>query len=37
MVVAKVRGKFARWGGSVLANDGDLARAQLSVLIHTSV
>jgi polyisoprenoid-binding protein YceI len=36
MVVAKVRGKFARWGGSVLAEDGDLARAQVSVIIDAS-
>jgi polyisoprenoid-binding protein YceI len=36
MVVAKVRGKFARWSGSILAEDGDLARAQASVVIDAS-
>jgi polyisoprenoid-binding protein YceI len=36
MVVAKVRGNFARWGGSVLAEDGDLARAQVRVVIDAS-
>jgi polyisoprenoid-binding protein YceI len=36
MVVAKVRGKFARWHGGVLAEDGDLARAQVDVVIDAS-
>jgi polyisoprenoid-binding protein YceI len=36
MVVAKVRGQFARWSGSVLAEDGDLARAKAEVIIDAS-
>ncbi|HYJ11650.1 MAG TPA: YceI family protein [Polyangiaceae bacterium] len=36
MVVAKVRGNFARWVGSVLAEDGDLSRAQVNVVIDAS-
>jgi polyisoprenoid-binding protein YceI len=36
MVVAKVRGKFARWGGRVLAQNGDLARANVKVVIDAS-
>lgn len=36
MVVAKVRGKFARWSGSIVAEDGDLARAQVSVVVDAS-
>jgi polyisoprenoid-binding protein YceI len=36
MVVAKVRGQFARWSGSVLVEDGDLARAKAEVIIDTS-
>ena len=36
MVVAKVRGQFARWSGSVLAEDGDLGRGQVEVVIDAS-
>ena len=36
MVVAKVRGQFARWSGSVLAEDGDLGRAQVEAVIDAS-
>lgn len=36
MVVAKVRGQFARWSGSVLAEGGDLARAKVDVVIDAS-
>ena len=36
MVVAKVRGKFARWNGGFIAEDGDLARAQVNVVIDAS-
>jgi polyisoprenoid-binding protein YceI len=36
MVVAKVRGQFARWSGTVLAEDGDLARAKANVVIDAS-
>jgi polyisoprenoid-binding protein YceI len=36
MVVAKVRGNFARWVGTVLAEDGDLSRAQVNVVIDAS-
>jgi polyisoprenoid-binding protein YceI len=36
MVVAKVRGQFARWSGSVLAEEGDFARATVNVVIDAS-
>ena len=36
MVVAKVRGQFARWSGTFLAEDGDLARAKVNVVIDAS-
>ena len=36
MVVAKVRGQFARWSGTVLAEDGDLGRASVAVVIDAS-
>jgi polyisoprenoid-binding protein YceI len=36
LVIAKVRGQFARWSGTVLAEDGDLARASVNVVIDAS-
>lgn len=36
MVIAKVRGKFARWSGSITAEEGDPARATLGVTIDAS-
>lgn len=36
MVVAKVRGQFARWTGSISAEDGDLGRASANVVIDAS-
>ena len=36
MVVAKVRGQFARWTGTVLAEDGDLSRGTVDVVIDAS-
>ena len=36
MVIAKVRGQFARWSGTVLAQDGDLGRASVDVVIDAS-
>jgi polyisoprenoid-binding protein YceI len=36
MVVAKVRGQFARWSGTVLAEDGDLGRASVRAVIDAS-
>ena len=36
MVIAKVRGQFARWSGSVVAEDGDFVRASASVVIDAS-
>jgi polyisoprenoid-binding protein YceI len=36
MVIAKVRGKFARWSGTVRAPDGDLSRASVGVVIDAS-
>lgn len=36
MVLAKVRGKFTRWSGAVLAEDGDEARASLDVVIDAA-
>jgi polyisoprenoid-binding protein YceI len=36
LVIAKVRGQFARWTGTVVAEDGDLGRASVSVVIDAS-
>jgi len=36
MVVAKVRGQFARWTGTILAEDGDLGRASVDVVIDAA-
>jgi polyisoprenoid-binding protein YceI len=36
MVVAKVRGQFARWTGSVVAEEGDLGRAAVRVVIDAT-
>jgi polyisoprenoid-binding protein YceI len=36
MVVAKVRGQFARWTGSFVAENGDLERAKVKVVIDAS-
>lgn len=36
MVVAKVRGQFARWSGSVLTTDGDPASASVEAVIDAS-
>jgi len=36
MVVAKVRGKFTRWSGAVVAEDGDEASASVDVVIDAS-
>jgi polyisoprenoid-binding protein YceI len=36
MVISRVRGQFARWSGTVLADDGDLTRAMVNVVIDAS-
>ncbi len=36
LVIAKVRGQFARWTGSVVAEEGDLSRASLNVVIDST-
>src|SRR5512143_1900812 len=36
MVLAKVRGKFTRWSGAVLAENGDEARASVDVVIDAA-
>ncbi len=36
MVLAKVRGKFTRWSGAVVAEDGDESRASVEVVIDAS-
>ncbi len=36
MVVAKVRGQFARWSGTVVAENGDLGHASASAVIDAS-
>lgn len=36
MVVAKVRGQFARWSGTILSEDGALGRASVSAVIDAS-
>ncbi len=36
MVIAKVRGQFSRWSGSIAAEGGDPARASLEVVIDAS-
>jgi polyisoprenoid-binding protein YceI len=36
LVIAKVRGQFARWSATVLAESGDFSRAAVDVLIDAS-
>lgn len=36
MVIAKVRGQFTRWSGTVLVEDGDLGRASVNAVIDAS-
>lgn len=36
LVIAKVRGQFTRWSGTVLAPDGDFLRASVNVVIDAS-
>jgi polyisoprenoid-binding protein YceI len=36
MVVAKVRGQFTRWTGTIVAEDGDLGRALVNVVIDAA-
>jgi len=36
MMLARIRGQFSRWSGTLLAEQGDLARATLSILIDAS-
>ena len=36
LVIAKVRGQFTRWSGTVLANEGDFARGSVDVAIDAS-
>jgi polyisoprenoid-binding protein YceI len=36
LVIAKVRGKFTRWTGALLAEDGDFGRAALDVVIDAT-
>jgi polyisoprenoid-binding protein YceI len=36
LVIAKVRGHFGRWTGTVVAPDGDFARGQVDVVIDAS-
>jgi polyisoprenoid-binding protein YceI len=36
LVIAKVRGQFGRWSGTVLVPDGDLERASVDVAIDAS-
>jgi polyisoprenoid-binding protein YceI len=36
LVIAKVRGQFARWSGSITVPEGDLQRATVTVTIDTS-
>lgn len=36
MVIAKVRGQFTRWSGSILAQEGELARASVEVVIDAT-
>src|SRR6187397_369740 len=36
LVIAKVRGQFSRWTGTVTVPDGDFARASLDVVIDAS-
>jgi polyisoprenoid-binding protein YceI len=33
MLVARVRGQFTRWSGSIVAEDGDFARASIEAII----
>src|SRR5262249_20609118 len=36
LVIAKVRGSFARWSGTVQAPDGDFSKATVDVVIDAS-
>lgn len=36
LVIAKVRGQFARWSGVITVEDGDLARAKVSATIDVA-
>ena len=36
LVIAKVRGQFSRWTGTVTAPDGDFGRASMDVVIDTT-
>ena len=36
LVIAKVRGQFARWSGTVVAEDGDFTRASVDVVIDAT-
>jgi polyisoprenoid-binding protein YceI len=36
LVIAKVRGRFTRWSGTVLVPDGDFGRASVEAVIDTS-
>jgi polyisoprenoid-binding protein YceI len=36
MVVAKVRGRFARWSGAVVTDGGDLSNANVAIVIDAS-
>ena len=36
LVIAKVRGQFSRWSGTLVAPDGDLSRAAVDVVIDAS-
>ena len=36
LVIAKVRGQFARWSGTILVEGDDLARASVNVVIDTT-
>ena len=36
LVIAKVRGQFARWNGSVVAEDGDFSCAHVEVVIESA-
>jgi len=36
LVIAKVRGQFARWSGTLTVPDGDFAKASVDVIVDTS-
>jgi polyisoprenoid-binding protein YceI len=36
LVIAKVRGQFTRWSGTVLAGDGDFARGSVDIVVDAS-